>query len=283
LSSFFLALVLFYRFIVSFDLWFPKPRDFQAEYKMSDSSSFKQLDRSLRKQAIIDTAAELFHKKGYSSTSLDDVSKALGITKPALYHYVENKNELLTIIYTQAFENIFKDTYEISNMDLPPDKKLRRIVRHHITNIIMKDLFMFSVFFSEESQLPKKDFTKIREEKRRYTELIEKIIEEGMTKGLFKKTDPKLRVHAILGMCNWIYKWYKVGKTKFSPEQIGDHFIQLLEEGYLISDLNDQEKNSIRPATKKKGGKVNRRQQIYQKIKMHSQKLNELISELEEL
>ena len=59
---------------------------------MTTQKNFKQLDRSVRKQTIIDTAAELFHKKGYSSTSLDDVAKALGISKPALYHYVKNKN-----------------------------------------------------------------------------------------------------------------------------------------------------------------------------------------------
>ena len=41
-------------------------------------------------------------------------------------------------------------------------------------------------------QLLKKDFTKIRKEKQRYTAMIEKIIEEGMAEGRFKKTDPKL-------------------------------------------------------------------------------------------
>ena len=77
---------------------------------MDNQYGFRGLDKSVKKQRIIDTAAALFHKKGYSSTSLDDVSKELGITKAAIYHYVENKDELLSIIYTQAFENIFRDT-----------------------------------------------------------------------------------------------------------------------------------------------------------------------------
>ena len=125
---------------------------------MDNQHNFKGLDKSVRKQKIIDTAAALFHRKGYGSTSLDDVSKELGITKAAIYHYVKNKDELLSIIYTQAFENIFRDTYEISAMELSPEEKLRRVIRNHIHNIIIKDLSMFSVFFSEETQLPKKDF-----------------------------------------------------------------------------------------------------------------------------
>jgi len=200
---------------------------------MAHSGEFKGLDKSIRKQKIIDTAAALFHRKGYSSTSLDDVAKELGISKAALYHYVSSKDKLLSIIYTQAFENIFRDTNEIWRMDLPPDKKLRRILRNHIKNIIIKNLSMFSVFFSEESQVPAKDFKKLQEEKKRYTRIIEEIVEEGITKGLFKKADPGLQTYAILGMCNWVFKWYRPGRTPYHPEAIADHFIALLESGYL--------------------------------------------------
>ena len=174
------------------------------------------------------------------------------------------------------------DTYEISNMDLLPDEKLRRIIRHHITNIIMKDLYMFSVFFSEENRLPKRDFNKIREEKRRYTGIIEKILEEGMSQGLFVKTDPRLQAYAIIGMCNWIYKWYKVGETRFSPEQISDYFIQLLEGGYLVVDEADQPAQIGKTGKKKQGKRNYRKEKIYQQIKIHSQKLTELIAELED-
>ena len=45
---------------------------------------FKKLDKSLRINRIIDTATRLFHQKGYRSTTLDDVSKELGITKAAV-------------------------------------------------------------------------------------------------------------------------------------------------------------------------------------------------------
>ncbi|MCD6298246.1 MAG: TetR family transcriptional regulator, partial [Deltaproteobacteria bacterium] len=43
--------------------------------KPDSQNEFRTLDKSLRIQKIIDTAADLFHKKGYRSTSLDHVSK----------------------------------------------------------------------------------------------------------------------------------------------------------------------------------------------------------------
>ena len=200
---------------------------------MVDARVFKGLDKSIRKQKIIEVAATLFCKKGYQSTSLDDVAKEIGISKAGIYHYVSSKDNLLSIIYTQAFEKIFQETYEIGRMDLPPDEKLRRILDNHIKNIIVRDLSMFSVFFSEESQLPEKDFQKIRQEKKRYTRIIEEIIEEGIAQGLFRELDPQLQAYAILGMCNWIYKWYRPERARYDPEVIAENFIALLEAGYL--------------------------------------------------
>jgi TetR/AcrR family transcriptional regulator, cholesterol catabolism regulator len=197
---------------------------------------FRFLESSLKKQKIIKTAAELFHKKGYKSTTLDDVAEALGVTKAALYHYVKSKDSLLSVIFMQASENIFRNAHDISIMELAPDEKLRRIVRSHIENIISKDLSMVSVFFSEETQLPEKDLKKIREQKKIYTIIIEKIIEEGIAEKIFKATDAKLLTYGLLGMCNWVHKWFKPKKTAYKAEQIADYFVSLLEKGCVLTD-----------------------------------------------
>ncbi|MBW1800253.1 MAG: TetR family transcriptional regulator [Deltaproteobacteria bacterium] len=217
---------------------------------MAHKHQFKDLDKSVRKQKIIDTAATLFHKKGYRSTTLDDVAKNLGISKAALYYYVKSKEEILTIIYSQIFEVIFRDTYEISDMALRADEKLRRIIRNHIKNIIVKNLAMFSVFFSEESQLPQKDSRKIREKKSKYTSILEKIIEEGISQGLFREVDPKLQAYGILGMCNWLYKWFKTDQSVYSPDEIADTFIALLEAGYLkVKTYKDKASSAVSVGT----------------------------------
>ena len=248
---------------------------------MEIKPEFKSLDKSLRKQKIIDTAAVLFHRKGYASTTLDDVAGELGISKAALYHYVGSKDELLSIIYTQAFDNVLKDTYEISGTDLPPDEKLRVLIRNHINNIIIKDLSMFSVFFSEESQLPEKDFKKIREEKKKYTRIVEDIIAEGISKGMFKKADPTLQAYAILGMCNWIYKWYKPDQTNYMPEKIADHFIALLQQGYLESPAPDAANEINAAAESLRSGTSKSDKPFLKQLKDQCRQLIELIENLE--
>ena len=242
---------------------------------------FKTLDKSVRRQKIIDTAADLFQKKGYSSTTLDDVAKELGVSKAALYHYVSSKDELLSIIYAHTVKNIFMGTTEILGMDLPPEEKMRLFVRNHIKNIIIKSLPMFFVFFSEENQLTEKDYQKIRKEKRKYNRILEEIIEKGVSKGVFKKVDARLQSYAILGMCNWIYKWYKEGQTKYTSDQISDHFISLLEKGILKNELLESGKNfkvSNLPNTKNKS-KV--RKEMLFELKRKCTDLIKLIEEAE--
>lgn len=249
---------------------------------MNNEHEFKELDKSKKLQEIIDTAVHLFHKKGYRSTTIDDISKELGISKAAIYHYVDSKDELLSIIYTQAFENIFQDTNRIASMEIPPDEKLKRIIRNHITNIIIKDLSMFSVFFSEENQVSEKDFQTIRAEKKKYTVIIEGIIEEGIAKGFFLKTDPKLLAYAIIGMCNWIYKWYKPEHSPYRPEEIADHFIHLLGTGCLEYNIKDDwigRTRSIKKSRVKKN--LKKIERISGKLEEECRELSEIIDDFQ--
>jgi len=243
---------------------------------MGDLKTFKGLDKSKRKQKIIDTAIDLFHRKGYRATTLDDVSKKLSISKAALYHYVSSKGNLLSIIYIQAIENFFRETYKISELDISPVEKLRLIIRGHVKNIITKNLPMFAVFFSEENQLHDKDLEKIRKEKKKYNQIIEKIIKDGISKGLIWTADPKLHSYAIIGMCNWIYQWYVPGYSSYSSDEVADHFVDLLEKGYLKNENKEAHSQSTHEVAKTKT-------EMFQNARHQLESFMDLIDELEKV
>ncbi|MFZ0500715.1 MAG: helix-turn-helix domain-containing protein, partial [Steroidobacteraceae bacterium] len=52
-------------------------------------------DREIKRDAVIRAAARAFNRKGYHNTSLDDIAAALEVTKPTVYYYVSNKEQLL--------------------------------------------------------------------------------------------------------------------------------------------------------------------------------------------
>lgn len=240
---------------------------------MEQGSEFKSLEKSSRKQRIIDVAVKVFHEKGYGSATLDDLAKELGLTKAALYHYVSSKEQLLSTIYIQALESFFESAYEIGEMDLAPPEKMRLLVRNHIKQIIIENLSMFAVFFTEEHQLPEEDFQKIREAKRKYTSVVEGIILTGISQGYFRSADPRLQAYAIIGMCNWIYKWYKPNESSQTPDEISDHFVALLENGFL--------RHPDQAAHDEVCDSMSRKRVLFDELRTQSKTLTELIEELE--
>ena len=249
--------------------------------KKKGNNNFRGLDKSLRIKRIIDTATELFHKNGYRSTTLEDVAKEIGITKAALYHYVSSKENLLSIIYIKALESIFKNTNKIAEMNLPPDEKMRLIISNHVKNISIKSLSILSVFFAEENQLSPANLKGIKAEKKKYNQILEKIIGEGIDQGVLRDTDPKLQTYGILGMCNWIYKWYNPKYTPYTPDQIADHIINLLERGYLASESaadRAPEKNKMEKIMDKDGSS---KKKAFKELKTQCQFLIDLIDNMD--
>src|ERR1043166_735043 len=63
-------------------------------------------DREVKREAVIYAAARAFNRKGYHNTSLDDIAAALEVTKPTVYYYVTNKEQLLFECFVAGVEQI---------------------------------------------------------------------------------------------------------------------------------------------------------------------------------
>ena len=249
---------------------------------MIQNNEFKSQDKSLRKQMVIDTAVKIFHRKGYRAATLDDVAHELGLTRPALYHYVSSKENLLSLIYLQALESFFETIYEITAMDLTPPEKLKLFVYRHLKTVVIENIAMFTVFFSEENQLPEKDYQKIRSEKRKFTKVVEDIILEGIDQGYFRRVNPKLQANAIIGMCNWLYRWYKPVNSSLTPDEIVEQFTSLLENG-LLRENKKSDDFDIVELTDVHRTQPRTKSQILKELKTSTRKTASLVDELEKL
>ena len=70
-------------------------------------------DRERKREAVILTAARAFRERGYHNTSLDDIASELNVTKPTVYHYVENKEQLLFECFRAGLKQIMEGFEEI--------------------------------------------------------------------------------------------------------------------------------------------------------------------------
>ncbi|MFR8672965.1 MAG: TetR/AcrR family transcriptional regulator [Christensenellales bacterium] len=64
------------------------------------------------KQQIIETAWELFWKKGYEKTTVNDIIESVGTSKGGFYYYFSAKEDLLNALYS-VFDREYKSSMKI--------------------------------------------------------------------------------------------------------------------------------------------------------------------------
>jgi AcrR family transcriptional regulator len=194
----------------------------------------KNMKQTLREESILQAAAACFGEQGYRATTLETVAERLGISRVTLYRYCPSKEELLIRVFERSIAIFQRGLRQICSQEIPPEEKVRQIIRHQVR--LMADHRNFlSVFFSEESHLPPEMAKRARIERRAYDTLIEEVIREGVEAGRLAPLPPKLLSFAILGMCNWLYQWYQP-EGPLSAEEVARIFIALVEHGYLHDD-----------------------------------------------
>jgi AcrR family transcriptional regulator len=185
-------------------------------------------DKAVRDQ-ILRTAADLFRERGFPATTLDDVARALGMSKASLYTYFPGKHEILAAISQETIERFTRELGLVLASGLPPEDKLRRIVGNHVRFVIDNRSFL-TVFFSEEANLPPRHARALAAQKDRYDKGVESVVAEGIGRGVFRDLPPRLVVFGLLGMVNWIYKWYDP-RGRWGAEEIAAAFLSMVEDG----------------------------------------------------
>ncbi len=166
--------------------------------------------RADKMEEIGDAALKLFSEKGYLKTSMNDVAKAVGMTKGGLYHHVEKKEQLLYLIHKEMVD-AFLDRFEAScESTKDPVKKLTNCIEAHL-KLIADYSPNVKIFFTEMKHLEDSPgFNLIVEKRDRAFTILEDVIAEGIEMKKFRKDlDPFLVAMLMNGMGNWFYHWYR--------------------------------------------------------------------------
>ncbi|WP_242638705.1 TetR/AcrR family transcriptional regulator C-terminal domain-containing protein [Mycolicibacterium sp. S2-37] len=119
---------------------------------------------------------------------------------------------------------------EALDADLTPDRKLRRALRSYVEDLdAHPEIFLL---FSESQHIASvPGAERIVANAESYGKILTAIIEEGIEAGVFRSDlDARLVMLGILGMHNWIHRWYVPGGRK-SLDEIGDVFADLILSG----------------------------------------------------
>lgn len=176
---------------------------------------------------IMTSAATVFARLGYAQSTLEDVAGEVGINRATLYYYVGTKEELLVALLDQPIDTLRSQLDEIAKQRGSAREKLTQALGEYVRTMAEKpELFIFlSENVHKVMSGPEAD--RIRANADRYGRLLTKVIADGVRAGEFREDiEPSTAVLGILGMFNWIHRWYDPSGPKPLSE-FGDTFIEM--------------------------------------------------------
>ena len=165
--------------------------------------------RGLIEQEIYDQATRLFAQRGFAGTSFQDIADAVGLTRPALYHYVHSKDELLAKLVEEVTEHAAAELSAIAARDdLAPAEKLREIVLLAARRQ-GEHAERFRLLLRSEADLPAGAAAAYDAGRRSVLRSLTTVIEHGVASGDFRPVNPAVAALGVLGMANWVAWWYR--------------------------------------------------------------------------
>jgi AcrR family transcriptional regulator len=165
---------------------------------------------------IIEAATRCFQDKGYVATTLNDIAEAVNLQKPTLYHYLKNKNELLFLVLKSTAESYNQALETVVASPLNPREKLDRAIRQHIH--LQLEHPGTVTLFRDVGELDQGYRREIRQALKRYRELLQDIIRQGIAAGQFRPVDPSMAALVVLGAINFVHRWYREEGPRSIPE-----------------------------------------------------------------
>jgi AcrR family transcriptional regulator len=190
-----------------------------------------------RTQQIIDAAARVFRQKGYDGATLRDIAKEAGLLPGSLYYHIRSKEELLRLIVEQPIQDLHAHLEAIVGSEASPAEKLAQAIAAHLRAFETH----YPCLFVHLHNLLQVDTMRPRMQKRakRYEEFWQQILSQGVKTGEFPpEIDVKVVSFAILGMLNWMHRWYRQD-GRLSMEEIIQQFTGLVLDGLCRGSGSD--------------------------------------------
>lgn len=182
-----------------------------------------------KRKAIIREAARVFNRRGSHGTTLDDVAERLGVTKTALYRYVDNKNDLLCACHEEAMEIAEEHLQHGERTGKTGLEKIQIAMTGYLSSMISE--LGVPVLLLEENALEKESALRIVELRDKFEARLRALVKMGIDDGSIVAVDPKLAVFMLLGAVHWVTKWYSATGA-WSAEDVSAALIELATRGF---------------------------------------------------
>jgi len=206
------------------------------------SQKFPQIQRTILKRA-----AAVFAERGYSTSSMADLTRATKLSRGALYHYFSSKEAILSGIL-EDHVSLFLERIEATlAVAADPAQQLRQVTRA-IVALNTQCPQEQTLLLNELNQLSSPVRRKVEALERRILDLLSELLERVDTGGRITAGNRRVHTMIFLGIVNYTFAWYDP-KGRVSPEEYAELAVDVFLHGFIRSPAPNSRVAPARRAT----------------------------------
>jgi len=172
----------------------------------------------------------MFNERGFHATSLDDIAARLHVTKPTLYYYVKNKDEILLACVQKGLHMTLQGIEASRAAGGNAVDQLRACMQVY-AEIVMQPFGMCLIRVGDE-EVPEPARSELRRMKSQIDQAFRRLVAQGVQEGSLGACDPKMTAFVIAGALSWIGRWYQP-QGAYAPAEVAQQCIDTLLGGVL--------------------------------------------------
>jgi AcrR family transcriptional regulator len=190
-------------------------------------------ERAAKRDAVLRAAVQMFNERGFFSTSLDEVAARLGTSKPTIYHYLGNKDQVLMECVTIGLRQMLEASEAANRAPGTGADRLKTFLRRYAE--INMDDFGRCVIRTGDEALSPESARQFRAHKRKIDEAMRALIQSGIDDGSIAPVDPKLLAFTLSGALNWPARWHDPAGAR-SASELAAEMVDMLAAGFARRD-----------------------------------------------
>lgn len=183
-----------------------------VEHARQDPSTGRQKaatpSTDVKRERILRAAERLFHVQGYADTTIDQIVRELGVTKPYVYYYFRNKQEIFEVLAWEPTVACLTVLDLPANDPRPAHEKVAKGLEDLIRNTI--EYYPSAFFAYRDPQAFRPEFAAATKKiaNHFYAQLCP-LMEQARAEGTLDFGETKVTALAACSIPGFLYSWYR--------------------------------------------------------------------------
>jgi AcrR family transcriptional regulator len=185
-------------------------------------------------ESLLAVAVTVFNERGYDGTSMEDLSRRLGISKSSIYYHVDRKEDLLALALDRALDGLFVVADEVAASREPAIARLEHLVRGSV--LVLTDRLPYVTLLLRargNTSTERRALARRREFDQFVADLVKQAEQDG---DIRPDVDPAVTARLLFGLVNSLVEWYRPGHAapRATASELADAICSVAFDGLRV-------------------------------------------------